>query len=158
LDPNNKQDLPIYSLLDESNNLLRGVDDDGDTLNEPSMQFEPLATKAESRSTVTAMALSMPHDKDYNACNFNSWGSRSDCMNDNDDDDVRHNSHNSLSGPKSPRSPLAVRKAMKALRYTKPTIASAVGKLSTGFQQTLGLTHRHQHLNDDDDLSELIDS
>ena len=147
LDPSKvkTEELPVFSLLDESSNLLHGIE--GSPLNEPSQQFEPQADKDEelaAKTTTAATASTTPTSQQYvpqKEEHFQPWGSHLDCM-----------------ATKLPRSPLAVQKVMKALKYAaKPSLVTGVGKLSTGFQHTLGLNHRHQAMDDhDDDLAQLI--
>ena len=105
------------------------------------------------------------------AMQFQPWG-------DDDDDDHHHHGDDddsdreepvvtttstgqpTPSSPKGNKSPLALRKAVKALKYTKPSISGAsnfVGKLSTGFQQRLGIAPQHQQMKDtEDDLDCLL--
>lgn len=143
--------LPISNLLDETHDLF------GDTvgnqkLNKPSQQIKMPNDRETKQSDPPTPPPSL---KAIDETDLQPWGSPTATM----DHETGHNSHNVNSSNKSPRSPLAVRKAMKALKYTKPSIASmqnAVGKLSTGFQQTLGWNGRHHQIQDDDDLSELM--
>lgn len=157
------RDIPVFSLLDE-NSLVTGETDDDDDDNRANDDSPRPFTNTRQDDNQNKLKPPMK----FKSWGFNDKGSDDD--DDDDDDKVEGFAASSNNTPTSPNkgssslSPIAFKKAVKALKYSKPSISGAstmMGKMSSNFQQRLGLSPRHHQQmaddnGDDDGLEGLL--
>lgn len=142
--------LKVFSLLDE-NSLLDASTDD-----EMSRGNSPKRTTSQGDHSLLGASQNKVQRGPTNELEFKPWGFDSD----EEEPQSKKSSFGLTLSPKSKGtlSPHSMKRAVKALKYTKPSMSEAsrfVGKLSTGFQQRLGLSSQHQQMEDSDDSDDL---